>query len=665
MNWINSKRFAVRAQIVAVAALAVGFWSAAHEAQADTGSVFEEPTQQVALATSEVSGLGSYHQHAASSDSLLILAQAASSDEESAEGEEAAEEQPAEVEGPPESRFWVVNTLRKNPMLTIFLTLAIGYWVGALKFGSFSLGSVTGVLLAGIVVGQLTIDISPHVKTMFFLLFLFAVGYGVGPQFVRGIAKDGVPQAIFAAVICLLCLFVPFLLATIAGYGPGLAAGMYAGSQTISASIGLATDAINTLGLDDATKTEELNRMPVGYAVCYIFGTVGTGWILAFLGPKMIGADIQAECKRYEEQMSEGAPKGGAGTAWHQLSMRTFEISQNVVGKTVAQAEATVKVDKGRVFIEGLKRGNEIIEFEPTTVLQAGDIVAVGGPTPTLIEQIGPIAKEVAETDLLTVPIETVDMVVTKKAYDGKTIMEMAKEDFTRGVHLNKITRGAVSVDIPILAQSQIYRGDILSITGTKTHTNQVIKEMGYADRPSNMTDMVWVGIFIVLGGLFGALSLNIGGAPITLSVSGGALIAGIILGWLRGVRPTFGQVPAPSLWFMNSVGLNVFIAVVGISAGPTFIAGLREAGIGLFILGLISTSIPMLLAPYIGKFIFKFDPAINLGCCGGARTSTASVAMVGEVAKSNVPMLGYTVPYAVSNTLLTIWGLVIVLLIA
>jgi putative transport protein len=176
---------------------------------------------------------------------------------------------------------------------------------------------------------------------------------------------------------------------------------------------------------------------------------------------------------------------------------------------------------------------------------------------------------------------------------------------------------------------------------------------------------MVYVGLGIVLGGLFGALVFPIGGIPITLSTSGGALIAGIIFGWLRTVHPTFGRVPAPVLWFMNSVGLNVFIAVVGISSGPTFVTGLKEAGFGLFFWGLFATSVPMLLAPFIGKYLFRFDPAINLGCCGGARTSTASVAMVADVAKSSVPMLGYTVPYAVSNTLLTLWGLVIVLLIA
>jgi putative transport protein len=215
------------------------------------------------------------------------------------------------------------------------------------------------------------------------------------------------------------------------------------------------------------------------------------------------------------------------------------------------------------------------------------------------------------------------------------------------------------------LPKTAINRGDILKITGTRRHTDRLIKEIGYAERPSQAADMVFVGLGIFVGALLGAITVPIAGVPLTLSTSGGALIAGLIIGWLRSVHPTFGRIPGPTLWFMNNVGLNMFIAVVGINSGPGFISGLQSAGIKLFILGIFATSIPMLLAPFIGKYIFKFHPAINLGCCGGARTSTASVGMVSEAAKSQVPMLGYTVPYAVSNTLLTLWGLVIVLMLA
>jgi putative transport protein len=565
---------------------------------------------------------------------------------------------------------WLVETLRANPELAIFLALGAGYWLGAIKFGSFSLGSVTGTLLAGILVGQLGIEISPQIKSVFFMLFLFAVGYGVGPQFVRGVAKDGVPQALFAVVICLVVLACVVIASVVAGYDPGFAAGLHAGSQTISASIGLATDAINGLDASAADKQAMLNHIPVAYAVTYIWGTVGTGWILATLGPKLLRIDLAAECRRYEQEL--GAVSGGEVTqsAWRRVEMRAYRVPEDApgVGKSVSAIEKLAQAEQDgvvmRLFIERIRRDGRIIEMTPATVLQAGDVVAVSGRREFVVGRL-PGSLEVEDRELLDVPAEAVDVVVTRKDFDGHTLRELASQEFARGVYATRLTRGAIGVEIPVLPETKLYRGDILRIVGTRANTERAIAVLGYADRPTDVTDMVWVGLGIVIGGLIGALKLQLGPVPVTLSTSGGALLAGLFIGWLRSVHPTFGRVPTPSQWFMNSVGLNMFIAVVGISSGPTFLAGLREAGITLFFWGLFATTLPMLLAPLIGKYVFKFDPAINLGCCGGARTSTASAGMVADVAKSNVPMLGYTVPYAVSNTLLTIWGMVVVLLIS
>lgn len=558
---------------------------------------------------------------------------------------------------------YVVETLRANPQLAIFLTLAIGYYVGAIRLGSFTLGAVTGTLLAGILIGQLGIEVSGQVKSVFFIMFLFAVGFGVGPQFVRGIASDGVPQALFAVVVCALCLGSVYLAAIVSGYGPGLAAGLMAGSQTISASIGLATDAINTSGLSPEQAKAELDLIPVAYAITYLFGTVGTGWILAFLGPKILNIDVAAECARYEREMSGGAQASAFISARRARELRAYRVREGgkAVGLTVAQAEQLAVGE--RMFIEGVRSGGGIVPVSTETVLKAGDIVAVSGKREVLVNLLGD-ADEVDDRELLDVPVESVDVLLTSRQLDGMTLAEAGNHPGARGVFLNSIRRGSAAVNIPVLALTKLNRGDILRVTGVKSNIQRFVDAAGYADRPVTVTNMVLVGLAIFVGGLFGAYVLPIGGVPITLSTSGGALIAGIFVGWLRTVKPQIGNVPQPTLWFMNSVGLNVFIAIVGISSGPTFIAGLKEAGFGIFFWGIFATGMPMILAPLVGKYIFRFDPAINLGCCGGARTSTASVAMVGEVAKSDVPMLGYTVPYAVGNTLLTLWGLVIVLLI-
>lgn len=565
---------------------------------------------------------------------------------------------------------WLVETLRSNPELAIFLTLGAGYWIGSIKFGSFSLGSVTGTLLAGILVGQLGIEISPQVKSVFFMMFLFAVGYGVGPQFVRGVAKDGLPQALFAVVICLLVLACVVVASVIAGYDPGFAAGLHAGSQTISASIGLATDAINGLDASAAEKQAMANHIPVAYAVTYIWGTVGTGWILATLGPKLLRVDLPAECRRYEKELGAVAGGEAAQSAWRRVEIRAYRIPEGgtIVGMTVSAAEALAQGEQDgapvRLFIERIRRDGLIIDLKPDTVLAAGDVVAISGRREFVVSRL-PGSHEVEDRELLDVPAESVDVVITTKDFDGRTLRELGSHEFARGVYVSRLTRGAVGVQIPLLPETKLNRGDILRIVGTRANTDRAIAALGYADRPTDVTDMVWVGLGILVGGLIGALKFRLGPVPITLSTSGGALFAGLFIGWLRSVNPVFGRVPTPSQWFMNSVGLNMFIAVVGISSGPTFLSGLREAGITLFFWGLFATTVPMLLAPLIGKYVFKFDPAINLGCCGGARTSTASAGMVADAAQSSVPMLGYTVPYAVSNTLLTLWGMVVVLLIS
>jgi putative transport protein len=115
----------------------------------------------------------------------------------------------------------------------------------------------------------------------------------------------------------------------------------------------------------------------------------------------------------------------------------------------------------------------------------------------------------------------------------------------------------------------------------------------------------------------------------------------------------------------MNSVGLNIFIAIVGISAGPGFVNGLRTQGIGLFVWGIVATTVPLILGMYVAKYLFKFHDALTLGIISGARTTTASLGLVCDQARSQVPALGYTVTYAVGNTLLTIWGMVLIILLS
>ncbi len=562
---------------------------------------------------------------------------------------------------------WFASTLKQYPEIAIFLALGLGYYFGKFTFKGLGLGSVTATLLAGVVIGQIGITIAQPLKATVFLMFLFAVGYGVGPQFVRGIAKDGVPQALFTVVQCVFSLFVPYLIVKLVGYDFGYAAGFYSGSQTLSAAMGLSTDAINRLGLAAADAKGMIDSMPIAYAVTYLFGTIGSAIVIGLLGPALLRIDLPKACKDYEEKQGGGGGQdlGGAGSAWHRWQVRAYRVKPGgpVVGLRAVEAEALVP--DSRLFVLRLRRNGVIEEGGAETVLLGNDVVAVAGRREVLVSAIGDGAEEVEDPELISMPIEGVDVYLSNKELEGKTLAEVAKMPGARGVFLKKIVRGAVATSIPILPNTVICRGDIMTIVGRTQDTATATKLIGVADRPTDVADVAFIGAAITIGALLGALVWKVGGVPITLSTAGGALFAGLIFGWLRSVHPTFGRIPGSTVWFMNSVGLNIFIAVVGISAGPGFVNGLKTQGIGLFLWGALATTVPLVLGLFIAKYLFRFHDALVLGVVSGARTTTASLGLVCDRAHSQVPALGYTVTYAVGNTFLTIWGMVLIMLLA
>jgi putative transport protein len=208
-----------------------------------------------------------------------------------------------------------------------------------------------------------------------------------------------------------------------------------------------------------------------------------------------------------------------------------------------------------------------------------------------------------------------------------------------------------------------VNRGDLLQVVGAQADVERAGKALGYLERPSSETDVVFVGLGILVGGLVGALTLRLGDVPLSLTASGGALLMGLVFGWLRSVRPTFGRIPEPALWVFDTVGLAVFIGVVGLGAGPTFVAGLRSTGPSLLVVGFVVALTPHLAAILFGRFVLKMNPLILLGACAGAGTVTAALRAIQDESGSKVPVLGYTVPYAIGNILLTAWGPVVVLL--
>lgn len=563
----------------------------------------------------------------------------------------------------------LVHLFREYPSLAIFLTIGIGFWIGKLKYKSFSLGTVTSVLLVGVLVGQMDIPISGPLKSVFFLLFLFAIGYSVGPQFFRSLRGSGLKQVGFAVALCVVCLLVTFGIAKLFGYSPGEAAGLLSGAQTISAVIGVGGDTIATLDASAADKKMWTDMIPVCYAVTYIFGTIGSAYILGNIGPRLLGGldKVKAQTAQLAAQLNQSSIASDPSyiDSNRQVVFRAYraESSYFDTNRTVAEIEDYIKKMNRRVFVERLRIDGNIVDPDFTTIVKKSDEIVLSGRREYVIEDESWIGTEVADNDLLSFPIEQVRVMLTKKTVDGITVDELRAKPFMAGVIVKSISRGGV--EIPVLAQTELCAGDMVTINGLAREVNEAAPQMGYVDRPTNQTDLVFVGLGIVIGGIIGALTLHLGGVPISLSTSGGALIAGLVFGWLRSKRPTFGGIPQPALWILNNLGLNMFIAVVGITAGPTFIQGIEKVGIMLFVAGVLATSIPLFIGLWMGAKIFKFHPAINLGCCAGGRTTTAALGAIQDSLQSSIPAMGYTVTYAVGNTLLILWGVAIVLMMA
>ncbi len=564
----------------------------------------------------------------------------------------------------------IVPFFVENPSMAIFLTLGLGYLLGKLKYKMLALGTVTSVLLVGVSVGILMPDIKilPPLKTVFFLLFLFAIGYSVGPQFFRSFRKTGLPQVFFAVLMCAVCLGATWLCGKLAGYNAGEAAGLFAGAQTMSAVIGVGQETINGLNIPEAAKTSMNNVIPVMYAVTYVFGTAGSAWIIAFIGPRLMGgfAKCRQDCIEEEARMGETlVDQPGYSSSLREVSFRCYKVANEWfgTGKKVSELEAYMLGQGHRLFVDRLRHNSQVIDTpEAYQMIYKDDEVVLSGRRESIVGEEDWIGPEVEDSSLLEFAIRIAPVMVASKAIDGKTVKEILAMPFMHGVSIRNIKRQQ-SIDVPVRENSVVDGGDMITLVGLPYDVHTALKSIGRAARQTTATDIIYVALGILVGGVIGVLSFNIGNIPVSLTTSGGALILGLIFGWWHSKRPDYGQIPPAATWIFRDLGLNMFIACVGLECGPHFISGFQQAGWMLFVWGAIATSIPLIVGILMARYVFKFRAGTALGCVAGARTTTAALGAVEESLHSTAPGMGYAITYAVGNTLLILFGVVMVIL--
>jgi len=255
-----------------------------------------------------------------------------------------------------------IDTLRQYPEIAIFLTLAVGFWFGSLKFRSLSLGAVTSTLLAGLVVGQLHISIAPVVESTFFLMFLFAVGYSVGPQFFNALKKDGLPQVAFALLLSGTGLLCAFAMGKILGFNSGLTAGLLSGGYTNSGTLGVATGYFRQIGLTTENAKAMASLAAIAYAVTYPFGTAGAAWFLATFAPKKIlKVDLATASTELESTMGVHATEPGVGSAYRAITARAYRVENGgLTGRNAGDFATTLGLTDA--FVMRLRQGGTIVD---------------------------------------------------------------------------------------------------------------------------------------------------------------------------------------------------------------------------------------------------------------------------------------------------------------
>jgi aspartate-alanine antiporter len=554
---------------------------------------------------------------------------------------------------------WIEQVAKDAPEIFILLAVAIGTLLGRIRIKGFAIGATACTLVVAVILGQFgTIVIPAVLKSILFGLFVFTIGYRCGPEFFASLSLRTMTQVVLALVMGITGLVIILLFARMLHLDAGTAAGLGAGSLTQTSMVGTATGALLQLGLSEAALNQLQANIAAGYAVTYISGYILVLLFVPLVAPRLMGIDLKEEAAKLEAALAGGARKMSDSLLYRRLQARAYQVS-TAADRTVADVEA--KIGR-RVVVERILRGGEDVEVRPDARLQAGDEILIAGPTAAVVGAAPAIGREIeGETIMRDVPGETLEVLVTASEVHGRTLSDVVEYvgNDARGVFLRAWTRQGQ--EVPIAPGTQAYLGDVMTLVGLNKDLNRVLPKLGQAVRLSDRPDIAYLAAGLAVGMLVGLFSVQLGSIPLTLGVAGGALIAGLVCGWLRARRPTMGAFPPAAQQALSDFGLGAFIASIGLASGPAALAAIQANGLTLLLAGIAVTLAPLVVGTLFAHRILRMNPVVICGALAGAMTVDAAVTGACEVARSKTPVLGVAVPYAVANVVLTLLGPIIV----
>jgi putative transport protein len=588
---------------------------------------------------------------------------------------------------------WIHQVFTKSPEIALFLSLAVGYFIGQINFGKFQLGGVGGSLLAAVVISQFGVQIDNGVKSVMFAIFIYAVGYDSGPQFFNSLSRKTLREIAMAVFLAVSALVTVLVCAKLFGLNKGIAAGLAGGALTQSAIIGTAGDAIARLGLPVAETKALQGDVAVAYAVTYVFGSLGAIIVCVNILPKFMGQGLKEAAAEAEKSLLGGTVAHGAGqtAALPELVGRAYRVTggsgaaaraggadagglaikaapgglgesgvSGAAGRTVAEIEMA---ESDMITIERIRRAGKALEPRPDVMLQVDDIVLVVGRREVMVTAASNIGEEVADTDGISVVMQNRQGVFTRKGMNHMTIAAVrttVDRDLRHGVFVQEIRRA--DQPLPILPETQLEHGDVITFYGSPQDTKRAVDAAGYELPITNKTDFIYMGVGIVLGLLIGLIVLNVGGVPLTLGSGGGCLLAGLVFGWMRGKHPMYGVMPSAASQLMKDFGLAAFVAAVGLNSGLAAVVTVKNSGLTIFLLGAIVTIVPLVLTMLFGRYVLRYtNAALLAGALTGSRSANPAFGGVLDKAESAVPTVPFAITYALANVLLTLLGPLVV----
>jgi putative transport protein len=546
----------------------------------------------------------------------------------------------------------LLELLRAQPVLTLFLIIGMGYLIGNLHLGSFSLGPVAGVLFAGLFLGYFGFRMSPGAQSVGFALFIFSVGYQAGPRFFDVLRTDGLRYFLLALFIAVTGFSVAVIATKLLTLAPGMSAGLLAGGLTSSPTLAAAQEAVRTgqVKPPEGLSVEAMtSNIAAGYAITYIFGLAGLIVIIKLL-PQFLGIDLEESAKELEAEADSGAasqPTNVSARIYRVTNTEITDISGTQLYEEYLKDTSVVRVKRGGEFLQPGSEGH----------LHLGDELYILAPTDFFTETISRIGEEITPKTSTARFTEAAEIVIINKAAIGKSLAELNIAG-KFGVLLTDIRR--MSMAVPLTADITLRKGDILTVAGPEDNVDLLGRELGHVEREIAETDMVTFSFGIALGVVIGLLAISIGQLSIGLGSAGGLLTSGLVIGYLRSIHPTFGRMPEAARWILMEFGLLLFMAGVGLQAGGNIIETFLATGPVLVLAGIAVTTVPILAGYFFGRKVLKIHPVLLFGGITGSMTSGASLSVVSKAAKSHIPSLGYTGAYAFANVLLTIAGTII-----